>query len=203
MHSIHRKSRRIRGQSLEFDLIAQHRRRQHVSSVIPSPLGASHSDSEVPSSVRSNPYVQATSFPPPLHAMVANAWGSTLLGSTYSGYNPTVSANDPTKVVKTYGLFRFEEDANDTPWHVPSPLNLTPARQPLPKFKDYLLKFSGNGTCTVEDHLNVFSNACHNIGANNNDTCMRLFLNSLEGKVSSDFFDLPPKSFSTWVELCY
>jgi hypothetical protein len=49
----------------------------------------------------------------------------------------------------------------------------------------------------------AFSNACHNIGANDNDTCMRLFVNSLEGKVAADFFDLPPKILSTWEELVY
>jgi hypothetical protein len=48
-----------------------------------------------------------------------------------------------------------------------------------------------------------FSNACHNIGTNDNDTCMRLFVNSLEGKVVIDFFDLPPNILSTWEELVY
>jgi hypothetical protein len=32
---------------------------------------------------------------------------------------------------------------------------------------------------------------------------MHLFVNSLEGKVVTDFFELPPKIFSTWVELSY
>jgi hypothetical protein len=32
---------------------------------------------------------------------------------------------------------------------------------------------------------------------------MRLFVNSLEGKVAVDFFDLPPKSVSTWDDLVY
>lgn len=104
MHSIHRQSRRIRGQSPKFDLITRHRR-WHISPVIPSSLVTSHSDSELPSSIRSNPSVQGTSSPPPLHTMAANPTGSTILGSMYSGYNPTVSANYPTKVVKTYGLF--------------------------------------------------------------------------------------------------
>jgi hypothetical protein len=49
----------------------------------------------------------------------------------------------------------------------------------------------------------AFSNACHNIGANDNDTCMHLFVNSLEGKAVNDFFDLPPKIISTWEELFY
>jgi hypothetical protein len=55
----------------------------------------------------------------------------------------------------------------------------------------------------MNEHLVAFSNACHNIGANDNDTCMRLFVNSLEGKVVADFFDLPPKIISTWEELVY
>lgn len=135
--------------------------------------------------------------------MDANATGSTILGSMYSGYNPVTSTNDPTKVIKKYGFFHFEEDVNDTPWHVPSPLNLNPARQPLPKLKDYFPNFSGNGTYIVEDHLNAFSNVYHNIGVNSNDTCMKSFVNALEGKFTSDFFDLPPKPFSTWDELCY
>jgi hypothetical protein len=49
----------------------------------------------------------------------------------------------------------------------------------------------------------TFSNACHNIGSNDNDTCMQLFVNSLEGKVVADLFDLPPKILSTWEELIY
>jgi hypothetical protein len=48
-----------------------------------------------------------------------------------------------------------------------------------------------------------FSNACHNIGANDNDTCMCLFVNSIEGKAATCFFDLPPKIISTWEELVY
>jgi hypothetical protein len=49
----------------------------------------------------------------------------------------------------------------------------------------------------------AFSNACHNIGANDNDTFMCLFVNSLEGKVAVDFFDLPPNILSTWEEMIY
>ena len=92
---------------------------------------------------------------------------------------------------------------NATPWHVPSPLNLAPTIAPLQKFIDYLPKFLGNGTCTIEEHLNVFFDACNNIGANSNDVCMRLFVNTLEGKATTDFFNFPPKSFSNWVKLCY
>jgi len=49
----------------------------------------------------------------------------------------------------------------------------------------------------------AFSNVDHNIGANDNDTCMRLFVNSFEGKVTANFFDLPPKILSTWEDLIY
>jgi hypothetical protein len=82
-----------------------------------------------------------------------------------------------------------------------SPLNLAPATHPLPKFKDHLPSFSGNGIVTANEHLVEFSNAFHNIGANDNNTYMCLFVNSLEGKVAAEFFDLPPKMLSTWEEL--
>jgi hypothetical protein len=86
---------------------------------------------------------------------------------------------------------------------VSSPLNLAPATHTLPKFKEHLPRFSGNNTVTTNEHLVAFYNACHNIGANDNDTCMRLFVNSLEGMAMDDFFDLPPNILSTWEELAY
>jgi hypothetical protein len=55
----------------------------------------------------------------------------------------------------------------------------------------------------MNEHLVEFYNACHNIGSNDNDTCMRLFVNSLEGKATTDFFDFPPKILPTWEELVY
>jgi hypothetical protein len=106
-------------------------------------------------------------------------------------------------VIKKYGIFQFKEDAMTTPWHVSSPLNLAPATHPIPKFKEHLPKFSGNNTISTNEHLVAFSNACHNIGANDKDICMRLFVNSLEGKAATYFFDLPPKIISTWEELVY
>jgi hypothetical protein len=86
---------------------------------------------------------------------------------------------------------------------VSSPLNLAPVMRPLPKFKEHLPRFLGNNTVTTNEHLVEFYNACHSIGANANDTYMRLFVNSLEGKAATDFFDLPPKILSTWEELMY
>ena len=125
------------------------------------------------------------------------------VGSLYSHQVPVQSTTNPAKVIKKYGIFHFEEDATTTLWHVSSPLNLTPATRTLPKFKENLPRFSGNNTVNTNEHLVVFSNAYHNIGANDNDTCMCLFVNSLEGKVAVDLFDLLPKIFSTWEELFY
>jgi hypothetical protein len=123
---------------------------------------------------------------------------SSVIGSIFNHQIPIQSTTNPMKFIKKYGLFQFEEDATTTLWHMSSPLNLTLAAQPLPKFKDHLSKFLGNGTITTNEHLVAFSNGCHNIGENDNDTCMHLFFNSLEGKATADFFDLPPKIFSTW-----
>jgi hypothetical protein len=97
---------------------------------------------------------------------------SSIIGSIFSHQIPVQSTTNPAKVIKKFGLFQFEEDATTTPWHVSSPLDLAPTTNPLPKFKDHLPKFSGNGTISTKEHLSAFSNACHNIGANDNDTCM-------------------------------
>jgi hypothetical protein len=110
---------------------------------------------------------------------------------------------NPTKVIKKFGLFQFEEDATTTLWYVYSPLNLAQTANLLPKFKYHLPKFLGNGTISTNEHLVAFSNACHNIGVNDNDTCMRLFVNSFEGKIVACFFELLLKVFSTWDELAY
>jgi len=128
---------------------------------------------------------------------------SSMIGSLYNHHIPVQSTTNPTKVIKKYGIFQFEEDATTTLWHVSSPLNLAPATCPLPKFKENLPMFSGNNTVNTNEHLVTFSNYFHNIGANHNDTCMRLFINSLEGKAVADLFDLPPKILSTWEELIY
>jgi len=121
----------------------------------------------------------------------------------YSHQVPVQSITHRANIIKKCGLFQFEEDATTTLWHVSSPLNLAPTTRPLPKFKENPPRFLGNNTVTMNEHLVAFSNACHNIGANDNDSCMCLFVNSLEGKVAVDFFDLPPKIISTWEELVY
>jgi hypothetical protein len=199
-------SRRRRGLSPEINPIVEIGRRNIVLSTKQSTLGRTLSDST------------SSSFSPLLivHNMASSAGSggtrgaysfqpsaSSVIGSLYSHQVPVQSTTNPTKVIKKYGIFQFEEDATTTPWHVSSPLNLAPATRPIPKFKEHLPRFSGNNTVTTNEHLVAFSNSCHNIGANGNDTCMHLFVNSLEGKVVTNFFDLPPKIISTWEELVY
>jgi hypothetical protein len=128
---------------------------------------------------------------------------SSVIGILYSHQFLVQSTTNPTKVIKKYGLFQFQEYDTTTLWHVSSPLNLAPATRPLPKFKDHLPRFLENNTVTMNEHLVEFSNAYHNIGANENDTCMHLFVKSLEGKAVAYFFDLPPNIISTWEELVY
>ena len=101
------------------------------------------------------------------------AQNPSLLGSVYSGYVPQTDPNESNKVTNKFGIFEFSEDLNATPWHVPSPLNLVLATAPLPKFKIYLPKFSSNGICTIEEHLNSFSNSYNKIGANANYVCWK------------------------------
>jgi hypothetical protein len=102
-----------------------------------------------------------------------------------------------------FGLFQFEEYAITTPCHVSSLLNITPVTNPLPKFKDNFPKLLGNENISTNEHLVAFSNACHNIGANDHDTCICLFFNSLEARTVIDFFKLPTKVFLIWDELNY
>jgi hypothetical protein len=132
----------------------------------------------------------------------SQASSASLIKIMYSHFNPIQSTTNPTKVTKKYDLFQFEEDENDNPWHVSYPLYLTPTTT-LTKFKNNLPKFSSNGTILVNEHLIAFSNACHNIGVNDIDTCMRLFVNTLEGKDAVDFFELLCKVFMTWDELYF
>jgi hypothetical protein len=114
-----------------------------------------------------------------------------VIGSIYSHQIHIRSITSPTKVIKKYELFQFEEDVTTTPWNMSPPLNFAPTTQRLPKFKDHLPRFSGKGIVTTNEHMVAFSNDFHNIGANDNNTCMCLFVNSLEGKSPTDLFLSP------------
>jgi hypothetical protein len=86
---------------------------------------------------------------------------SSVIGSLYNHHIPVQSTTNPTKFIKKYGIFQFEEDATTTRSHLSSPLNLALATRPLPNIKEHLPKFSGNNTVSTNEHLVDFSNACH------------------------------------------
>lgn len=199
-------SRRRRGLSLEITPIAEIGRRNVVLSTLQGTLRRTLSDS-ASSSFSPSPIIYKMAFVGGFGgtggASSSQPSALSVIGSLYSDKVLVQSTTNPTKVIKKYGVFQFGEDATTTPWHVSSPLNLAPATRPLPKFKEHLPRFLGNNKVTTNEHLVAFSNACHNIGANDNDTCMLLFANSLEGKATIDFFDIPPKILSTWEELVY
>jgi hypothetical protein len=127
---------------------------------------------------------------------------SQLIGSMYSGCNPMVSTTDPEKVIRKYGIFQFEEDLNNHLWLISTPLNLSYLINPLSyKFKKHLPLFLGDGNVIVEEHLHAFSNACTILGVIENDSCMLLFKNSLQGNVASLFANLSHECISTWFEI--
>jgi hypothetical protein len=159
-------SRRRRGFSPEINLIAEIGRRNIVLSTQQSDLRRTLSDSSI----------SCFSPSPIIHKMTSSGGSggtgsassslsscSSMIFRLYSHHIPFQSTTNPTKVIKKYGLFQFEEDATTTPWHVSSPLNLTLATHPLPKFKENLPRFSGNNTVTTNEHLVAFYNAFHNI----------------------------------------
>jgi hypothetical protein len=197
-------SRRRRGLSPEINPIVEIGRRNIVLSTQKSDLRRTLSDSSSSSFSRSpiiHKMESSGGFGGTRSASSSHSSASSVIGSLYSHHIPVQSTTNPTKVIKKYGLFQFEEDATTTSWHVSYPLNLAPTTRPLPKFKDHLPRFLGNNIITTNEHLVSFSNACHNIGANDNDTCMRIFINSLEEKVATNFFELCPNILSTWEEL--
>jgi hypothetical protein len=199
-------SRRRRGLSPEINPIVEIGRRNVVLSTQQSALRRTLFDSSS-SSFYPSPIIQKMESSGGSSgtgsASSSQSSSSSVIGSLYSHHIHVQSTTNPTKVIKKYGLFQFEEDATTTLWLVSSPLNLSRATRPFTKFKEHLPRFSENSIVTTNEHLVAFSNACHNIGANDNDTCMRVFVNSLEGKVVANFFDLPPKILSTWEELIY
>jgi hypothetical protein len=199
-------SRRRRGLSLDINPISKIGRRHVVLSTQQGTL-------------RINLFDSSSSFFSPLpifHKMtsVGGSGGtggasssqpstSSVISSLYIHQVPVQSTTNPTKVINKYGLFQFKEYSTTNLWHVSSPLNLTHAFRPIPKFKKHLPRFSGNNMVTTNGHLVAFSNAYDNIGVNDIETCMLLFVNSLEGKATTNLFDLPPKIISTWEELVY
>jgi hypothetical protein len=110
-------SRRRRGLSLEINPIVEIGRTNVVLSTQQSSLRRTLSDSS------------SSSFSPlPIIHKMASSGGSggtggasssqsstsSVIGSLYSHQVPVQSTTNPTKVIKKYGLFQFEEDATTT-----------------------------------------------------------------------------------------
>lgn len=134
-----------------------------------------------------------------LRPLTTQMEGDSLLGSVFRGYTLQAKPNDPNEVIKRFGIFKFCEDHNATPWHVLSPLNMTPPTKTLHKFKYHLPMFAGYGTCTMDDHLSTSLNYFNNIGENSNDICMRMFVITCVGKFGSNFYNFLLANFSNWV----
>jgi hypothetical protein len=124
---------------------------------------------------------------------------SQLIGGFFGGCNPMISTTKPGKFIRKYEIFEFEEYLNNSPWFVPIPLKFAHLVNPLPhKFKHHFPLFHGDGTVTVVEHLRAFSNTCLILGVNDNNSCMLLFMNSLQGNATSLFANLPDECISTW-----
>jgi hypothetical protein len=76
------------------------------------------------------------------------------MGNMFSQFNPILVLNNPQKVVKKLHIFEYEVYVNATLWHTFYPLNIALTIDPLPKFKDHILKFSRDGVTS----LGIFSN---------------------------------------------
>jgi hypothetical protein len=114
-------SRRRRGLSPEINPITEIGRRSIVLLAKQSTLRRTLSNS-----------VSLSFSPLPIIHMMASSGGfdgiggassyqpsaSSVIGRLYSHQVPIQSTTNPTKVIKKYGLFQFEEDATTTPWHV-------------------------------------------------------------------------------------
>jgi hypothetical protein len=136
-----RASRRRRGLSPEINPIVEIGRRNVVLSAQQSALRRTLSDSSNSSFFPSFIIHNMASIGASGSAPSSQSSLSLVIGSLYNHHVPVQSTTNPTKVIKKYGLFQFEEDAMTTPWHVPSPLNLEPTTRPLPKFKENFPRF--------------------------------------------------------------
>lgn len=89
--------------------------------------------------------------------------------------------------------------AANNPWGaIVGPLNLGLNLNPLPKAaRDHLPKFSGDGTVTVDEHLNAFSVACGVIAVQHEDVAIRLFIQTLTGVTVDWFYHLPNSVIAT------
>jgi hypothetical protein len=82
--------------------------------------------------------------------------------------------------------------ARYAPLILPHPMNPLPAGDYL----KYMPKFTGEGDITAEEHLAAFYNYADNLNIENEDVWMRVFVQSLDGKVRKWFRGLAPGSIA-------
>jgi hypothetical protein len=102
-------------------------------------------------------------------------------------YIVMVSSMNLDKIIHWYEIFSWEVYKPKYPYLVPSPLNIRHPIKSLPKFNDHLPIFNDDGIITTYEHLQDFSNSCTILGKYNNDRCMLLFINSIQGHATSIF----------------
>jgi hypothetical protein len=95
-----------------------------------------------------------------------------MIGILYSHQVPIQYTTNLAKSLKSMGFFSLKRMLQLPCGMFPLPLNLALATRPLTKLKENLPRFLGNNTVTTNEHLVAFSNACHNIGSNENNTCV-------------------------------
>jgi ribonuclease HI/uncharacterized small protein (DUF1192 family) len=99
---------------------------------------------------------------------------------------PMAGANPPQNRMDAIVAARY------APLILPQPLNPLPAGDYL----KYMLKFSGEGEVTAEEHLAIFYSYADNLNIENEDVWMRVFVQSLDGEVRKWFRGLAPGSIA-------
>jgi hypothetical protein len=99
---------------------------------------------------------------------------------------PMAGANPPQNRMDAIVAARY------APLVLPHPMNPLPAGDYL----KYMLKFTGEGDITAEEHLAAFYSYADNLNIENEDVWMRVFAQSLDGEVIKWFRGLAPGSIA-------
>ena len=94
--------------------------------------------------------------------------------------------------------FKGSTTANQ-PWLTINSLAIHGPQNPLPKHLEKLLpKFDPNNDILLEDHINKFKLTLNLMNVQHEDVACRLFYFTLTGNASSWFFNLSPRSITSW-----
>jgi hypothetical protein len=88
---------------------------------------------------------------------------------------------------------------SNQPWLVINALTIPGPQNPLPRHPEKLLpKFDLENDILPEDHINKVILAMNLINLQHEDVVCKLFFFTLQGKTSSWFFNLAPRSMTSW-----